>query len=389
MMFFAGTLQGVLTITWWLADLLGRYTGLYAPFAWPITPQWAHGYLMIYGFFPFFIFGFLMTVYTNWMNGERIPASRYVPAFVLLAGGQALFYAGLWLGQAVLLIAVSCTLAGWSVAYYALLRVLFGAVHPDKLHPAITAVALGLGWLGITAYALWLGGAGDGFAVFALKAGVWWLLVPVFFTVSHRMIPFFSSRVIDGYFIVRPKWALWTVLATSAAHGLLEMLGAERWLWLVDLPFIAASLHLTWHWQIFKSFKVKLLAVLHIGFAWLSLALALSALQSLALLAGYPVSGYAPLHALTVGYFASMVLAMATRVTLGHSGHELKADGVTWALFLAFQAAALTRLAGDLPIPHYGHFYLLAALIWLACFLPWAVKYAPLYLRPRADGVPG
>lgn len=389
MMFFAGATQGVLTILWWLIDLLGRYTSLYAPLAWPVTPSWAHGFMMIYGFFPFFIFGFLMTVYPNWMNGERVPPRRYLPAFALLAGGQALFYGGLMFGQNILPVAVLVVLAGWTVAYYALLRVLFGAVHPDKLHPAITAVALGLAWSGIAAYALWLAGAGDGFAVFALKAGVWWFLVPVFFTVSHRMIPFFSSRIIDGYHIVRPKWALWTVLGCSAAHGLLEMLGADRWLWLVDIPFVAASLHLTWHWRIFESFKARLLAVLHLGFAWLSLALALSALQSLAALAGYPILGYAPLHALGVGFFASMVLAMATRVTLGHSGRDLVADRVTWILFLAFQAAALARICGDLPLPGHTHFYLLAAVLWLACFIPWWVKYAPVYWRAREDGGAG
>lgn len=389
MMFFAGATQGLLTVAWWLADLLGRYTSLYAPLVWPVTPQWAHGFMMIYGFFPFFIFGFLMTVYPNWMNGTPLPQTRYIPAFALLAGGQALFYVGLFAGQAVLLGAVLLVLAGWSVAYYALLRVLFGAVHPDKLHPAVTAVALGCAWLGVAAYALWLAGAGDGFAVFSLKAGVWLFLVPVFFAVSHRMIPFFSSRVLDGYLIVRPKWALWTVLSCSAAHGILEMIGFERWLWLVDIPFAAASLHLTWHWQILKSFKVRLLAVLHIGFAWLSVALALSALQSLAALLGYPVLGFAPLHALTVGFFASMVLAMATRVTLGHSGRELVADGATWTLFLAFQAATLARIAGDLPLPGHSHFYLLAAVIWLACFIPWYVKYAPVFWRARADGVAG
>jgi len=85
-----------------------------------------------------------------------------------------------------------------------------------------------------------------------------------------------------------------------------------------------------------------------------------------------------------------MVLAMATRVTLGHSGGELVADGATWGLFLGFQGAALARIAGDLPLamPH-GHLYLLAALIWLGCFVPWFVKYAPKFWRPRSDGVAG
>jgi uncharacterized protein involved in response to NO len=33
--------------------------------------------------------------------------------------------------------------------------------------------------------------------------------------------------------------------------------------------------------------------------------------------------------------------------------------------------------------------YLLAGLVWLACFTPWAARYAPNYWRPRADGKPG
>lgn len=390
MMFFAGAVQGVLALSWWLADLLGRHTSLYAPLSWPLPSPWLHGFLMIYGFFPFFIFGFLMTVYPNWMNGEKIPPRRYVPVFGLMSGGVALFYLGLLLGAPLLALGAFLMLAGWALALRALFHVLLAAVHPDKLHPAITAAALVLGWLGLLAYFLWFSGAGGLFAQIGLKAGVWLFLVPVFFAVSHRMIPFFTSRVLHDYQIVRPKWALWTVLACSAAHGLLEIADAGRWLWLVDLPFLAASLHLTWHWGIARAMQPRILAVLHIGFAWLSVALALYAAQSLAALAGWPLFGQAPLHALTIGFFASMLLAMATRVTLGHSGFDLVADGATWALFLGFQGAALARISGDLPLPlPRGHLFLLAAVIWLLCFTPWAVKYAPMFWRPRADGQPG
>jgi len=92
MMMLGGAIQGVLTLLWWLFDLLGRYGGLYAAQAWSIAPVWAHAFLMLYGFFPFFVFGFLMTTYPNWMNGEKIPPRLYIPAFLLLAGGIALFY---------------------------------------------------------------------------------------------------------------------------------------------------------------------------------------------------------------------------------------------------------------------------------------------------------
>ncbi|HUW49936.1 MAG TPA: NnrS family protein [Sulfuricella sp.] len=391
MMFLAGAAQGVVAIVWWLVELLGRYTSVWLPPAWEIPSTWAHGFLMIYGFFPFFIFGFLMTTYPSWMNGAKVPPRRYVPASLLLAGGVLLFYFGLLAGKPLLIAGVMLMLGGWGIALYALFHVLITSRHSDKLHPKITSAALTAGWLGMLAYLWWLITGNALFVVFAFKAGIWFFLLPIFFTVGHRMIPFFSSRVLNNYRIVRPQNALWVMLVCSYGHGVLEIFGGNAWLWLFDLPLLAQAFYLSWHWQLRRSLEVRLLAVLHIAFAWLSVALALYVVQSLALLADRPILGFAPLHALTIGLFASMVLGMASRVTLGHSGGELKADGVTWGLFLGFQFAALARIGGDLPLAGgaAGHFYLLAAAIWLACFAPWFVKYAPKFWRPRSDGQPG
>jgi uncharacterized protein involved in response to NO len=85
-----------------------------------------------------------------------------------------------------------------------------------------------------------------------------------------------------------------------------------------------------------------------------------------------------------------MLLAMASRVSLGHSGRPLKADGLTWVLFWLVQASALARmlpdLAAGLGLPWL---YYLAALLWLAAFGAWAWRYAPMYWRPRVDSKPG
>ena len=59
MMFFAGAVQLVLTLLFWGVELLGLYTALWPPLHITIAPVWVHGFLMLYGLFPFFIFGFL------------------------------------------------------------------------------------------------------------------------------------------------------------------------------------------------------------------------------------------------------------------------------------------------------------------------------------------
>lgn len=390
MMMLGGAAQGVLTLLWWLFDLLGRYGGLYAAPAWSIAPVWAHAFLMLYGFFPFFIFGFLMTTYPNWMNGEKIPPRFYVPSFLCLASGIALFYLGLVAGKAFLIAGTTLMLAGWGIALHALLRVLTKARYDDKRHPIVTTLALIMGWLGILSYLVWLASDNAFALAFSRHAGIWWFMLPILLAVCHKMIPFFSSRVLENYTMVRPYWALYFMLACSILHGALELAQQAQLLWLADFPLLAFTLYFSYTWGLLRSFGIKLLAVLHVGFAWLSVAMLLYGVQSLTLFAtGSAPFGLAPLHALTIGFFASMILAMASRVTLGHSGRELVADAATWSLFLGFQFTAIVRITPDLSGLPASLFYPLAAGIWLACYGAWFAKYGPIYWRPRIDHRPG
>ena len=94
---------------------------------------------------------------------------------------------------------------------------------------------------------------------------------------------------------------------------------------------------------------MRLLFALHLGFAWLSVAFALYTLQS----AWFAASGdfilaRAPVHALTVGFFGSLLVAMVTRVTQGHSGRPLEMGSIPWLCFWLLQAVAVLRIAAEL-----------------------------------------
>ncbi|MBD3743436.1 MAG: NnrS family protein [Stenotrophomonas sp.] len=97
----------------------------------------------------------------------------------------------------------------------------------------------------------------------------------------------------------------------------------------------------------------------------------------------------APLHVLGIGFLAGMLVAMASRVSLGHSGRALEADRPTWGLFLTLMLAALTRALAEWATSLYTPLLFLSAALWLAAFGLWAWRYAPLYWRPRADGKAG
>jgi uncharacterized protein involved in response to NO len=394
-LFLAGALQGVFTLAWWLYDLVGRYAVAGSFTVWSTPPTWAHAFLMIYGFFPFFIFGFLFTTYPNWMNGAKISPRVYMTTVLLMTIGIALFYTGLIYSQSMVMFGVLAILAGFGVAFNALLRVLLAAKGQDRRHAIVTSIALSMGCLGVAAYLLWLITDMHFLLSLSRHAGVWFFLMPILLAVSPRMIPFFSSRVLQDYVIVRPYWLLWVMLACTAAHGILQLSGQIQYLWIADFLLAVCALYLSIRWGFLRSFQVSLLAVLHISFAWLGIAMLLYSLQSYFYMQNPEnilILGLAPLHALVIGYFASMVLGMASRVTLGHSGRPLELDRFTWQLFIGFQASTAVRILPEI-MPVFGSFtpllYLLAGLIWLFCFLLWAAHFIPIYWRPRVDGKPG
>lgn len=388
MLFLGGAAQVVLVMALWATELGGRAAGAWT-LPWSVPPSWAHMFLMVYGLFPFFIFGFLLTVYPRWMGGEAVPPARYVPVFVALGFGMALFYAGLFSTRIVSVAGVTVYALGWALAGRALLDV-YRRASAHGVHERLLNVALGSGLLGIVAFLAALLGAAPFWFVLAREVGVWLFLVPVVFLVSHRMIPFFSQSVLVNYLMVRPTWGPPLMLVCAGAHAAFELAGMGAWRFLADLPLAAAALQHSWVWQFRRSFHARLLAMLHIAFLWLGIAMTLYTLQSvMLLLTGNDYFGRAALHALGIGFFTGMVVAMASRVTLGHSGRALLADQITWATLLGVNVAAALRVGGELWPAAGAWLNLLAGIVWLALFGVWTGRYLPMYLRPRVDQHPG
>lgn len=392
-MFFGGALQTIAVISWWFIELVTRNEVAGHHIAWSIMPNAAHIYLMVFGMFLFFIFGFIMTTFPRWMNGTEIPARRYVRAFVLMLLGNVLFYIGLLTQQSLLLMAVASMLAGWAAGIYALLRVVLETPPSDKTNPVVILIALCMGWSALLVYFIWLYSGNMLWLQVATQGGIWLYLLPLFASVGHRMIPFFTSNAIPNFTVRRPNWPWWVILAGSAMHALLQLSGASAWLWLGDAPAMVAAFYLSYSWGFRHSFKNPLLAVLHVGFAWVGIAMLLSTIQSATQYFSNDtlfIWGFAPLHALTIGCFATLMIGMGTRVTFGHSGLPFRVDTGLKLMFGGVQAVAVMRVLGDvLPLQHGNWLYLASGLVWLASFTPWVWRYLPAYWRVRADGKPG
>jgi uncharacterized protein involved in response to NO len=384
-LFLPGFIQGLLAMLWWVFDLELRLSGNAGLVALGLPAPLLHGWLMVYGFFPFFIFGFLFTAAPNWLSGPGISRSAYILTMFGLSLGAVLLY----VGQSAAGLALH--LLGWSVAMQALLNTLRGRKDPDPRHAWATWAALMLGAAGEL---LMLGGLLFDhweWLRLGIELGLWGCLVPLFLTVCHRMIPWFTSRVVSNYVMIRPYPQLWVMWAASQLHFVLLTAGQESLTWLVDLPLAALVFWLSARWGLRRGFQVRLLAVLHIAFLWAGVAFTLYGLSSLAGFLGLDWSaGLAPLHALGIGFFGAMLIGMVSRVSLGHSGRVLQADNATWWLFWAIQAVALLRMLPDLSADAWpGHWISMTGLLWLVVFAGWSWKYAPMTWRRRVDDKAG
>ena len=384
-LFLPGAVQGVIAIAWWLLDLESRLAGGAGLALAGLPSPLLHGWLMVFGFFPFFVFGFLFTAAPNWVSGPGVARPAYIASMLGLSLGVLLLY----LGQSIP--GLLLHLLGWSVALQALLTTLRGGNDPDKRHAWATWAALALG---AAAEALMLAGLLlDHWEWLqpGLELGIWGCLVPLFLSVCHRMIPFFTSRVLGNYVMVRPYGLLWAMWAACLLHVALFVTEWGSLTWLVDLPLAALAFWFSSRWGFMRGFQVRLLAMLHVAFLWAGIAFTLFGLDSLAGFIGLAWSaGNAPLHALGIGFFGAMLIGMASRVSLGHSGRALQADAATWRLFWLMQGVALLRMLPDLSagaLP--DRLASLAGLAWLIVFGAWAWKYAPMTWRPRVDGKAG
>ena len=132
--------------------------------------------------------------------------------------------------------------------------------------------------------------------------------------------------------------------------------------------------------------REPILWVLHVAYAWLPIGLALKAFWLL----GDADFAAKWQHALTYGAFATMILAVMTRASLGHTGRPLVVGRAITVAYVSLTLGALLRVFGGALAPdHYLWTLAASGFAWVLAFLIFVVVYGPLLMSPRADGRQG
>ncbi|HSC63069.1 MAG TPA: NnrS family protein [Caldimonas sp.] len=359
-----------LSIALWAA----QFTGLLGQ-AYLQGPLW-HAHEMLFGFVLAVVVGFLFTAGRNWSN-RPTPTG---PALVALAA--------LWLAARLLVLtpwvwASAIASAAFPIAAAIGLAIpLVGAGNRRNYFFVVLLALLGVADLALHLSLL-------GLWTLPPQLGLQIALDIVLFIVAvmaGRVVPMFTNNGVPGAGAGRSAGVEKAALGSLIVLAALDAAGLDGG-GVAAVAAIAAIAHaIRWLlWRPWKTVRTPLVWSLHAAYAWIPVHLLLRVGVEFGAVAASLAA-----HALTAGAAAGMIIAMMVRTTRGHTGLPLRADRADVACFALVTGAALLRVAGPLLAPALTLQAIVAsAALWSTGFALFAVRYAPILVRPRRDGKPG
>ncbi len=335
-----------------------------------------HAHEMLFGYAGAVIAGFLLTAVRNW-TGIQTPNGWKL-------GGLAL----LWLAArlALFLPVPGGLIALLDLAFFPALAL--GLFKPlwqgqNRVNRVFLLLLAGMMGAGFLVHLQGLGFAGLASQGLRLMLD---LVLLTLLLISGRVMPFFTRSALSVSQPVRRPWVEWMTYGlglTLLPVHLFSLWSPFGGVLLLALALVQGVRFQGWHHP--QVWRNPMLAVLYAGYLWLILGLFLDGLANFQLLPPYPA-----LHALTSGAIGVFTLGMMARVTLGHTGREMRASSGTSLLFLLINLAALLRTLLPLIDPsRYALWLDFSAGLWMLAFGLFLGIYGPMLVAPRVDGRPG
>jgi len=370
--FLLGTAFAVISMLLWLALLhgVGWQPEMADPAAW-------HAHEMLFGFAGAAIAGFLLTAVATWTGRPPVTGSMLGTLVVAWIAGRVAMAAGQgWpdLAVAIIDLAFPMLLAGLAM------REIVGG--GSRRNFGIVAVMTGFavldGVFHLGRSGVWPGA--ERVALFLTAHGILVLIT----VIAGRIVPLFTTNWLRPRGAARlPRSRAWLesmIIPVAVLTGIADSVAAPAMVVAV-LSISLAILHAfrLSAWQGWSTTAEPLVLILHIAYAWLPIGFLLLGLVAL----GLPVPRSAALHALTMGAVGTMILAVATRVALGHTGRPLTASPLTVAAYVALNAGVLVRVLSPLVPESYLALIDAAAVGWIAAFSLFLWVYWGILTRPR------
>jgi uncharacterized protein involved in response to NO len=335
-----------------------------------------HGHEMVFGYAMAVVAGFLLTAIRNWtgvptLSGKGLMlltsiwiigriAPFVIPSAWLIALADGLFLPLLAIFVAIPLLKVKNKRNYFVIGMVVLMASLNILVHLELLHLL------------------------NGVAELAIKSA-FYVIIALIIVMAGRVFPMFSQNGVPmRYQVVKYAWIEKLAMPSYLLFAI-SLLFIDNPLLLLITALLAVCIHFIRlkGWYNPQIWQVPLVWILHVGYLFLIIGFVVTALS-----AYQPQWYFLALHAFSIGVLGIITVGMMARVSIGHTGRDLRnPPKVLKAVFALMILATLFRVFVPLLLQeNYRMIMVVSASFWVLAFVLLVWKYFKIWIGPRVDG---
>ena len=368
--FLLASLFSIFALLFWSAILSGHISvNTYG------GALWWHMHEMLFGFVAAIIAGFLLTAVQNWTKVRTLHGKGLMLLLSIWIIARVLFF---FPGSIPDWLIASVDIAFLPLAALALAYPIVKAKLWRNLMfvPVLLLMSTANVFMHISAI------THDSALMSQAASAMVFLVTFVMCLMGGRVFPMFTA---NGTQTPRVDVLAWleklaiisTLFAVLVGSGLVELPAIIS----AIIFFIASAAHAVrvLRWKIWVTFKTPLVWPLHLSYWCIALGLLL---YGLSMVTNW-VSHSQAVHTLTVGAMATMILAMISRVSLGHTGRTIVVGKTMTIAFMAIFSAFIIRVFGLYWFDSYQTILATSVLFWVIGYGCFIVLYFPVLTKPN------
>jgi len=373
--------SGILFFITFLLILSANYSGIISLDS---SISGFHSYPLVNLVFIQFFLGFLFVVFPRFLTQAAVPTKTYMNRFFLFAVGGLTYITSLFIINGLNQVAIFILIFAGLTSFITLFSIYKKSVVANKHDAKWILIAFGFGVFSNILFFISTFGFPT-IEILSIRVGFYMFLLALIFTISQKMIPFFSSVKVAGYTINKSKYILETAFSLLGFKVLAMSLDINLLNFLADLSLFVFFTYelLKWKLPIFK--VTAIMWVLYLALFWLPVGFFIAFLESTSNLFDLGiVFEKSSLHTLAIGYFSTVLIGFGTRVVLGHAGKTPTADKITVIMFWIIQAIVLLRIFAGLSLNgNFDHiFWIVTSAVLLALgLILWSFKYLGILIK--------
>lgn len=350
----------------------------------PVTVY--HAYSLIYIVFIQFFLGFLFVVFPRFLMQADIPSKEYMKLFyIYFVSSLGIFLSVIFYYKITIVFQILLFIAQ-VLSFKVLYNIHKNSIMKVKEDTKWILISF---FVGLISNLLFIVSNLDFvnlsiLSKLSIDSGFYIFLFMIIFTISQRMIPFFTTAKDPTYVINKSAKIVPIVFYLLVLKIFLLAFNNPKLNLISDIPlfFILTKELIKWKLPVFK--VPAIFWVLYISLYWIIVAFAVSIIESIFAFI-MPEFSFEKIvvHTLALGYFITILLGFGTRVILGHSGNKIIANKFATFIFIAMQFIVILRIFSSIST-NFGFDYILlinlTATLLVTLLAIWSSKYITILI---------